>query len=128
MELTDLEDRDVARLLGLGRVVFGAAALVAPRSVTRIWTGEQEGSTTLPMAVRGMGARDLAIGMGTLVALENDGPVTRWLEAGAVADAADAFSTLASWRQLPGIRRLGLLALEVAAAWVALDIASSLDD
>lgn len=127
MQRSDLDDRDLARLLGLGRVLFGAAALVAPRSAVRIWTGEGEGSTTLPMAVRGMGARDLAIGMGTLVALENDGSVSRWLEAGAVADAADAFATMTSWRKLPGLRRMGLLALEVAAAWIALDVASSLD-
>jgi hypothetical protein len=128
MRRTDVEDQDLVRLLGFGRALLGAAALVAPGAVTRWWTGEQEGSTTLPMAVRGMGARDLAIGMGTLMALENDGPVSRWLEAGAVADAADAFATLTSWRRLPGLRRMCLLALEVTAAWVAMDLASNLDD
>jgi hypothetical protein len=128
MERMDLDDRDLARMLGLGRVVLGAAAMAAPRLFTRAWTGEGEGSTTLPMAVRGLGARDVAIGVGTLVALENDGPVARWLEAGAVADATDAFSTLASWRRLPGLRRLGLLALEAGSAWFALGLASSLDE
>ena len=128
MDQMELEDRDVARLLGLARVVLGAAALAAPRSFTRMWTGEGEGSTTLPMAVRGLGARDVAIGTGILVALENGGPVARWLEAGAVADAADAFATLTSWRQLPGLRRLGLFALEAGAAWIALGVASNLDD
>lgn len=128
MERMDLDDRDLARMLGLGRVVLGGAAMIAPRLFTRVWTGETEGSTTLPMAVRGLGARDVAIGVGTVVALENDGPVAPWLEAGAVADATDAFSTLTSWRRLPAFRRLGLLALEAGAAWIALGLASSLDE
>jgi hypothetical protein len=128
MDQMEMEDRDLARLLGLARLVLGAAAFAAPRSFTRMWTGEGEGSTTLPMAVRGLGARDVAIGVGILVALENDGPVSRWLEAAAVADAADAVATVTSWRQLPGLRRLGLFALETGAAWVALNVASSLDE
>ncbi|MGH2788348.1 MAG: hypothetical protein ACRDJV_10620 [Actinomycetota bacterium] len=128
MDRSNLDDRDLARLLGLGRALFGAATLVAPRTATRVWTGEGEGSPTLPMAVRGMGARDMAIGVGTLVALENGGPVARWLEAGAVADAADAFATLTSWRRLPGFRRTILLALEAGAAWLGLGLAANLDD
>jgi hypothetical protein len=124
----EVEDRDLARLLGLARIVLGAASFVAPRWVVRMWTSEDSMSTTLPMAVRGLGARDAAIGIGLLVALENDGAVSRWLEASALSDAADALSTLAAWRRLPGFRRVWLLALEAGSAWLGLQLAAALDD
>lgn len=126
MEL-DIEDRDLAEMLGLSRIVLGGATMLAPRRVTRAWTGEHAREAVSLMAVRGLGARDLAIGVGILVALDRNTPVRGWLEASAIADFTDAFGTVSSWRRLPRWRRLGLLALEVGAGIVALRTAEALD-
>jgi hypothetical protein len=75
-----------------------------------------------------MGGRDLALGLGLLVALENDGEVSRWLEAGAVADASDALATLGAARELPFWRLAPLLAVTGGAALLGITLAAELDD
>ena len=123
----EMEDRDLARMLGLGRVVLGATMVLAPRKSVRGYTGDEMQSFSAGMAMRGMGARDIALGMGLLVALDNDGEVPRWLEAGALADAGDFLSALANFRELPTLRRLMWLATAGTATFVGLKLAGSLD-
>lgn len=124
----EIEDRDLAEMLGLGRVVIGAACLLAPKKVARAWTGETLDTEVSKMGVRGIGARDVAIGLGILVSLDNGRPVRGWLEASAIADFADAFGTLTGWKRLPKLRRWGLLALEAGAGVIGMQLAAALDD
>jgi hypothetical protein len=123
----DMDDRDLARLLGLTRVVLGAALFLSPARLATMWTGERSDVALTSMAVRGLGARDVAIGVGILVSLDQDKPVRGWLEASALADASDAVGTLVAWHRLPGWRRLGLLALEAGAAVFGMRLASEID-
>jgi hypothetical protein len=89
--------RLLARGLAAGRVALGIALVAAPDVATRRWLGEASADDPgRQIAVRGLGARDVALGVGTLVALRGDGDLRRaahWLEAGVVADLADAAST-----------------------------------
>ncbi|WP_052667298.1 hypothetical protein [Nitriliruptor alkaliphilus] len=88
----------VARLLARGlagaRVAVGVALVAAPDVATRRWLGSlTEDDPGRQVAVRGIGARDVALGIGALVALRDDAAprqAARWLEAGVVADLADA--------------------------------------
>ena len=123
----DLDDRDLARMLGLGRIALGIASFLAPTRFARMWTGERSDAAITPMAIRGLGARDVAIGVGLLNAIENGGAAKGWLEASALSDASDAFATLAEWGRLPGWRRLGLFGLEVGSALLGLRLAADLD-
>ena len=123
----DMDEKDLARMLGFGRVVLGAASFLSPRKVARFWTGESPEMAVSHMAVRGMGARDIALGLGTLIALENDGAVRGWLEASALADAGDAASTILSWKRFGSVRKVGWLAVELAAAYLAMQLADALD-
>jgi hypothetical protein len=90
--------RQTARALGAGRVALGTAMVAAPGTVTRRWLGpETEDDPGRAIAVRGLGARDVVLGIGLLTALRsgvNPRRAARWLEAGVVADLADAASTL----------------------------------
>jgi hypothetical protein len=128
MDEIELEPRDVARLISLGRVAIGLGAVIAPRRFGRFWTGEPDTGTTSAIAMRGLGARDVALGLGTLFALEGDGPVRGWLEAQALADASDAASTLLAFRKLPRLRALALLATAGGACYVNVALAGSIDD
>ncbi|MEA2435284.1 MAG: hypothetical protein QOG54_2741 [Actinomycetota bacterium] len=123
-----MDERDTARLLGLARLVLGAGLYLAPRQVTRMWTGSEDADFPVDLVARGMGARDIALGVGTLIALESGANPRGWLEAGALADAGDAIGTLAAWGDLPGLRRLLLLASEVGAALLGAQLAAALDD
>lgn len=124
----DIDDREVAQILSFIRLGIGAGFLLFPRTLGRWWTGQEEYSTTSKMALRSLGGRDAALAIGTMVALENDGNVRGWLEAGALADASDAWSTLSNWGGLPPLRRLLGLASSVGAVVVGLNLAQSFDD
>src|SRR5919106_2583500 len=126
MNQTDLDEKDIARLLSIGRVAFGALMVLAPRRAARLWTGESEESAISAMAVRGLGARDLAIGMGTLVALEDDGDVAGWLRAGMVSDAGDALGVLSNFGKLRGLRPWALLATSCTAIYAGMKAADGL--
>jgi hypothetical protein len=123
----DMEDKELARLLGLLRIVVGSTLFLAPRLSGRTWTGEQTESTTADLAVRGMGARDAALGIGLLIALERDAPVRGWLEAGVLSDSADAAGTLMNWRSLSPLRGLVWFAAEIGTAVFGSRLARSLD-
>lgn len=112
-----LDDEEAARLLALARVVIGGTFMLFPRRAARAWTGETEHSAAARLAVRALGARDLALGLGAIMALEEGRPAATWLQAGVVADLSDAYGALTA-KELPALRRL--ITLCSAAAGVAL--------
>jgi hypothetical protein len=115
--------RQVARGLAVTRAALGVAIVAAPDATTRRWLGTvSEGDPGRQVAVRSLGARDVVLGIGTLAALRSGNGVrqaTRWLEAGIVADLADAASTalaedLDAPRTFPVAVALGAAGLGVA--------------
>jgi hypothetical protein len=95
-----MDPRTLARAQALGRIGFGAGLMLAPGAVAGAWVGdpaERPGGRVLAIA---MGARDLAIGLGTLGAAgRRCGPA--WIRAGMLADAADLVATLRTREALP---------------------------
>ncbi len=88
-----------------------------PGLALRAWPGG--GAHADPAArflARSTGARDLAIGIGTLFALQKDAPVRGWLEAGMLADVGDVAAVLLGIRSLP--RKRAVLALAAAGGTV----------
>jgi hypothetical protein len=124
----DLDERELVQLLSFVRLVIGVGFFLMPRRLGRWWTGEEDISTTSRMALRSLGGRDAALAIGTLVALENDGNVRGWLEAGALADATDAIGTLSNWSDLPRLRCLLGLASSVTATVLGLNLSQSFGD
>jgi hypothetical protein len=100
---------------------------LAPGWAIKMWVGARADEPVSKMAVRGFGARDAAIGLGLLHALDGGGSPRKWLEASAMADAADAIGTLGSWGDLPKPRAVLLLLSEVGAALMGMRLADSLD-
>lgn len=101
----DIEQQ--VKAFAMGRVGLGAVALVAPRSALRRWMGPESDGPDNRMLARMLGGRDVAIGLGTLFALKHGGSVRGWLEAAAVADAADLLASLAGARQMKRLTVLG---------------------
>lgn len=123
----ELTDEDLVRALSLGRVVIGVAAFVAPRRFARAWTGEGTETVIASIATRGLAARDVALGLGTLLALERGAPVKHWIQAQVVADGADALGTLANFRDLPPVRRWLTLATAGGACALGVRLQSSFE-
>ena len=121
-----MSDRQLARGLAIGRCAAGAAFAAAPGLLGARWIGPDAELPTTHVLGRALGARDLAIGLGTLIALERDAPVRGWLEAGVLADAADFAATCVAGRDLPPVGRAGVLVMAGAAAGMGTWLARSL--
>ena len=88
-----------ARLVAAGRIGFGVALIVAPGRVTLPWLGQDAGRSSTRVLSRGLGARDLALGLGALVVAEDQ--LRLWMAAGIVADTADLVATVTAGDSLP---------------------------
>ena len=122
-----MNDRDVAWALAAARASFGVAFLSAPALTTRRWLGPPSSVEPVKVFTRAIGARDLALGLGLLVALESGAPARPWLRAGAAVDALDTVATLAAFRHLPRVLRFAVLALGVGGAVTGVRLAAALD-
>lgn len=120
-----MDARLLTRLLACGRIGIGLALFAAPRTAGRAWLGH-EVSPAAGMMARGLGARDLAIGVGQLVALDGDRDVDPWLDAGVAADAADATAALLGRAELPPKAVAGTVAIALGAAAAGLALKQQL--
>jgi hypothetical protein len=107
-------------------VLVGGFLVLAPGRAISLWTGGPP-TPAARLAARGLGARDVVLGVGTLAALAGKGSAGRWLRGAAAADAADFAATLAAIGDLPRTRRLLWLASSGTAAVVGLRVAADTD-
>lgn len=124
----DMDEKEIARILGLTRVGLGALGFLMPKKAIRMWIGQEAKPYPTNMMARMLAIRDAGLGIGLLTALEKDTDVRGWLEAGALCDMGDAVATLGSWGDLPGLRRLLILASALGAAALGMQLAAELDD
>jgi hypothetical protein len=98
-----------ARAVAAGRVALGLTALAWPSVPARPWVGAAADDLAARVFGRALGARDVALGLGALTALQRPaaepGSASAWVAAGALSDALDVVASLSSWRELPQISR-----------------------
>ncbi|MGH9155713.1 MAG: hypothetical protein ACRD1K_07780 [Acidimicrobiales bacterium] len=109
--MTSDRARWVARLLAGSRVALGVTAIVVPTWPSRPWVGPEAHRPAVKLFARSLGARDLAVGLGGVLALRHAGPVRGWVEAGGLCDAGDVAGTLVHFKDLPRVGRLVILAV-----------------
>jgi hypothetical protein len=101
--------RQGAVTVAAGRVALGLTALAWPAVPARPWVGASTDDLAAKVFGRALGARDLALGLGALAALQRPGAepgsAAAWVAAGALSDALDVAASLASWRDLPRTTR-----------------------
>jgi hypothetical protein len=95
-----MQRTDLAVSLARARIAIGAVSLLAPELVGRTMTRRDRSDGGTPLFARMVGARDLGLGLGLLVALERGAPVRGWLEASAVVDGIDAAACLLARRHI----------------------------
>jgi hypothetical protein len=88
-----MQDARLAISLARGRIALGIAALAMPRLAVRFMGGRSSDGIA-PLFARMVGARDLALGLGTVIALDRGKPVRGWLEGSALSDTADFVACL----------------------------------
>ena len=122
-----MDHRQLVRMLAVGRLVLGSTLLLAPKAAGGRWLGPVTGDRAAKVAIRGLAARDLAIGAGTLQALSAGTPVRGWAVAGGVGDLVDAAATLLAIRQVGLRRAVPMLVIASSAAAVTFASADHLD-
>lgn len=116
-------EREMTRCYAGARMAIGLSCLVVPRLLTG-WIGDDARRAGTKTVIRCFAARDLAIGAGTLLAMADDAPVRRWLQAGAACDAADAAASLLALGRIPTRKALTAMAAAVAGAATGAHLAS----
>ena len=103
-------------LFAASRIATGAA-LIASDRLAALWLGDDGTRPGPRLAIRALGARDIALGAGTLATLGDDAQLRRWVAASAACDFADAMSALATpSTALPAGARWGTVAMGGGAA------------
>jgi hypothetical protein len=112
--------RITAQALGAGRAALGAALLLTPDLVTPRWVGDAGTTDAGRVMARGLGARDIVIGAGTMTAGRG------WILAGVGADLADLFAS-GTAGGIPRNGRIGTAALAGGSALLGAWLATQLD-
>lgn len=115
----EIDHRALVRAVSAGRVVIGSALLLLPGAAGSTWIGDAAHEPHTKVFTRGLGARDLALGVGTLRALGTGEPARSWVVLGACCDAADLVATLLVAPRLGARRALPIMAVLGGAAAVA---------
>jgi hypothetical protein len=122
-----MERRDVAVSLARGRVAIGVVSLLAPAFVGRMMTARDGSGGGMTLFARMVGARDLGLGLGLLIALDRGEPMRRWLEASALVDGIDAAACLLARDHIRTSVFPGAVGLAAAGALLSAWLARQLD-
>jgi hypothetical protein len=90
---------------------FGLGLIAAPARVAAGWLGDAAFKPRPQVAIRGLGARDLALAGGTIAAALGGSGVRPWLLAGIACDLSDIGATLVAGDSLPERAVPGTIAL-----------------
>jgi hypothetical protein len=126
--LHGMEARELALWHARGRQLVGAAFVIAPGLVGRSWIGPDATRRPVTVLSRAFGARDLALGLGVVIALDRGAPVRGWIEAGVLSDALDLCATLLAGDSIHPAIRWPAAALGAGSAAVGALLAGSVDN
>jgi hypothetical protein len=98
-----MDARTLAREHALGRAVVGASLTLAPGLAGKGWLGRDSHRPATQVAIRALGARDLAIALGTAYSTGQGYGARPWLWAGILADATDLAATVKARDHLPAL-------------------------
>ena len=113
-----MEPRDVARVYGAGRVAVGAALLIAPRALGRVWLGRPADTPAGAVSMRALGLRDAVLGGMALHTVDHPEVAPRWQRTCAAVDALDLFATAAARDALPRVGSALVMGMAAAGAAV----------
>ncbi len=122
-----MEPRDVAIAIARGRIALGVAALAAPRLVGKVMFGRNGARGGTGAFARMLGGRDVALGLGVIIALDRGAPVRGWLEGSALADGVDLASSVLARDEMPDATFAVTAAAAAGAALAELWLSRQLD-
>ena len=122
-----MEPRDRALLHARLRIGVGAAFVLLPGIAGRMWIGPDAARRPVKVLARAFGVRDLAIGLGVVIALDRGTPARGWIEAGALSDTIDTCASLLAGSSIPPGIRLPAIAIGAGSAAAGAKLAPEFD-
>ncbi len=122
-----MEDTTIALFHARFRIAVGVAAVAAPGLVNRALGGTSKSAGLAPLFVRMLGGRDVALGLGTVVALDHGAPVRGWIEGSALADTGDCLASVLARAQMTPLAFGATFAMSAASAILGIGLARRLD-
>lgn len=121
-----MNEEGLALVLARMRIGIGAAAMIAPGVAAGALSGRRA-SGIEPLLARMLGARDVTLGLGTVLAIRRRSPARGWLEGSALSDSADVLSCLLARDEMRSRSFLATLMLGGASAAGSIILARRLD-
>ncbi len=115
-----MDHRQIMRAVAAGRIAVGAGLVVLPGVAGSRWIGDVATDRGVKVFARALGIRDLALGAGTLRALDAGEPARPWVALGVLADAVDLAATTLAIRALGPRRALPVIAVAAGATALGL--------
>jgi hypothetical protein len=122
-----MEPRDRALLQARLRIGVGAAFVLLPGVAGRMWIGSDAVRRPVKVLARAFGVRDLAIGLGVVIALDRGTPARGWIEAGALSDAVDTCASLLAGGSIHPAIRWPAIAIGATSAATGAQLANEFD-
>ena len=109
------------------RIAFGIGFILLPGLTGRVWIGGDADRSAVRVLTQAIGARDLLMGVGAVIAMRRRKPARGWFEAIALTDVLDFACALAARDVLPPPQRATVLMLAGGSAAQAAYAASGVD-
>jgi hypothetical protein len=124
-----MSPRRLLSSVALGRLAFGVLLTAKPAAtVGPGWIGAEEAQRpAATLLFRSVGARDMALALGTLDALRQGARLRPWLLGAILADTVDLVATFAAGRAIPAQGRASIAVLAGGAIAAQLSLTRSLD-
>lgn len=104
--------RTLTAVFALGRLAFGAGLVASPERFASPWLGRDARRPPVKIAIRALGARDVALSTGALAALDDYDALRLWIAGALLSDLGDVAATIATPAgTLPRGARRGTIAL-----------------
>jgi hypothetical protein len=87
-------------VLGL-RIAYGAALITAPGRLGRRWLGPAANAAPTQVPLRALGAREIVLHAGAILAAVRGAPLRPWLAGSIVGDLSDLAATVTGRDELP---------------------------
>lgn len=118
----------MAKSAATGRAAFGLALMALPGPIGRAWVGPDGGRPGATVLAQAVGARDLTVGLGALIAMRRGNPARGWFEAMSMTDALDFVCAFVARDRMPPMARAVTLAVAAGAGAQAAYVATGVDD
>jgi hypothetical protein len=101
--------------------------MLLPGLAGRMWIGSDAARRPVKVLARAFGVRDLAIGLGVVIALDRGTPARGWIEAGALSDTIDTCASLLAGDSIHPAIRWPAIAVGASSAAAGAQLANEFD-